>query len=66
MVELLNHTFCQMLTYPAADHQRDWDNMLMHYVSAQNSNGSAGIDLAPNEGHIGRYPRLPLTILEGS
>ena len=37
----------------------------MHAVAAQNNNVSRGTGLAPNEVHIGRYPRLPMTILEG-
>ena len=35
----------------------------MHAVAAHNV--SRGTGLAPNEVHIGRYPRLPMTILEG-
>ena len=40
----------------------------MPVVAAQNNNVSRGTGLAPNEAnevHIGRYPRLPMTILEG-
>ena len=37
----------------------------MHAVAAHNNNVSRGTGLAPNEVHIGRYPRLPMTILEG-
>ena len=35
----------------------------MHAVAAHN-NANRGTWLAPNEVHIGRYPRLPMTILE--
>ena len=42
-----------------------WDEMLMHAVAAHNNNVSRGTGLAPNEVHIGRYPRLPMTILKG-
>ena len=61
MVERLNHTLCQMLSYLIADDQKNWDEMLMHAVAAHN-NVSRGTALAPNEVHIGRYPRLPMTI----
>ena len=40
--------------------------MLLHAIAAHNNNVSRGTGLAPNEVHIGRYPRLPMTILEGS
>ena len=64
MVERLNHTLCQMLSYLVADDQKDWDKLLLHAISAHNNNVSRGIGLAPNEVHIGRYPRLLMTILE--
>ena len=66
MVERLIHTLCQMLAYLIADDQKNWDEMLLHAIAAHNNNVSRGTGLAPNEGHIGRYPRLPMTILEGS
>ena len=66
MVERLNHTLCQILSYLIADDQKKWDEMLLHAISAHNNNVSRGTGLAPNEVHIGRYPRLPMTILEGS
>ena len=65
MVERLNHTLCQMLSYLIADDQNNWDDMLMHAVAAHNNNVSGGTGLAPNEVYIGRCPRLPMTILEG-
>lgn len=65
MVERLNHTLCQMLSHLIADAQNNWDAMLSHAVSAHNNNVSRGTGLAPNEVHIGRYSRLPMTILEG-
>ena len=64
MVERLNHTLCQMLLYLVADDQKHWDKLLLHAVSAHNNDVSRGIGPAPNEVHIGRYPRLPMTILE--
>ena len=52
-----------MLSYLIADDQKKWDDILMHAVAAHNV--SRGTGLAPNEVHTGRYPRLPMTILEG-
>ena len=66
MVERLNHTLCQMLSYLITDDQNNWDEMLLHAIAAHNSNVSRGTGLAPNEVHIGWYPRLPMTILESS
>ena len=37
----------------------------MHAVAAHNNNVSGGTGLAPDEVHSGRYPRLPMAILEG-
>ena len=54
-----------MLSYLIADDQKNWDEMLMHAVAAHNNNVSRGSGPAPDEVHIGRYPRLPMTILEG-
>ena len=65
MVERLNDTLCQMLSFLIADDQRNWDKMLTHAVGAHNNSVSRGTGLAPNEVHIGRCPRLPLTMLEG-
>ena len=66
VVEWLNHTLCQMLSHLIADNQINWDElMLLHAIAAHNNSVSHGTGLAPNEAHIVRYPRLPMTILEG-
>ena len=65
MVERLNRTLCQMLSHLIADNQTNWDELLLHAIAAHNNSVSRGTGLAPNEAHIGRYPRLPMTILEG-
>ena len=65
MVERLNRTLCQLLSYLIADDQKKWDDLLMHAVAAHNNDASRGTGLAPDEVHIGRYPRLPMTMLEG-
>ena len=64
MVERLNHTMCQMLSYLIADDQTNWDELLLHAIAAHNNSVNHGTGLAPNEAHIVRYPRLPMTILE--
>ena len=66
MVEGLSIKLCQMLSYLIADDQNNSDEMLLHAIAAHNNNVSTGTRLAPNKVHIGRYTRLPMTILEGS
>ena len=66
MVELLDHTLCQMPSHLVADNQTNWNELLLHAISAHDNSVSRGSELAPNKVHIGRYPRLPMTILEGS
>lgn len=53
-----------MLSYLVADDQKDRDKLLLYAISAHDNNLSRGIGLAPNEVHIGKYPRLPMTTLE--
>ena len=38
MVERLNYTLCQMVSYLIADDQKNWDDMLMRAVAAHNNN----------------------------
>ena len=42
MVERLNHTLCQMLSYLITDDQKNWDEMLLHATAAHNNNASQG------------------------
>ena len=65
IVKRLNHILCQMLSHLIVDNQTNWDELLLHAIAAHNSSFSGGKGLAPNEVHIGRYPRLTMTILEG-
>ena len=44
------------------EQQTDWDEQLPHVESAYNNSVNAATGLAPNEVHIGRLPRLPLSI----
>ena len=65
MVEWLNHALCQILSHLIADSQTNWDKLLPHAIAAHNNSVRRGTGLAPNEVHIGHYPRLPMAILEG-
>ena len=63
-VERVNHTMAQMLAMVCNEHQNDWDVHLPHVEYAYNNSVSAATGLAPNEVHIGRLSRLPLTVFE--
>ena len=65
-VERVNHTMAQMLAMFCNEHQNDWDIHLPHVEYAYNNSVSAATGLAPNEVHIGRLPRFPLTVFERS
>ena len=65
-VERVNHTMAQTLAMVCNEHQNDWDVHLPHVEYAYNNSVSAATGLAPNEVHIGRLPRLPLTVFDRS
>ena len=65
-VERVNHTMAQMLAMVCNEHQNDWDIHLPHVEYAYNNSVSAATGLAPNEVHIGRLPRLPLSVFDRS
>ena len=65
-VERVNHTMAQMLAMVCNEHQNDWDVHLPHVEYAYNNSVSAATGLAPNEVHIGRLLRLPLTVFDRS
>ena len=56
----------QMLAMVCNEHQNDWDVHLPHVEYAYNNSVSAATGLAPNEVHMGRLPRLPLTVFDRS
>ena len=60
----MSHTMAQMLAMVVNERQDDWDLQLRHVEFAYNSSVSAVTGLALNEVHMGRLPRLPLTVLE--
>lgn len=53
MVERLDHTLCPILSHMAVDDQSNWDESLMHAISAHNDNDSRGTGLSPHEVRIG-------------
>ena len=66
MVDWFNHTLCLMLSRLVADNQTNQVKLLLHAIAAHNNSVvSRDKGIAPNEVHIGRYPRLPMTIIEG-
>ena len=61
-VERVNHTMAQMLAMVVNERQDEWDLHLPHVELTYNNSVSAATGLAPNEVHMGRLPRLPLTV----
>ena len=53
-----------MLAMVVNEQQDDWDSRPPHVEFAYNNSVSAATSLAPNEVHMGRLPRLPLTVFE--
>ncbi|CAB1099916.1 unnamed protein product [Ectocarpus sp. CCAP 1310/34] len=62
--ERVNHTMAQMLEVVVNDQQNDWDIHLPHVEFAYNNSVNQSTGLAPNEIHIGRIPRLPLSVFD--
>ena len=60
----MNHTMAQMLAMVVNELQNNWDVQLPHVEFAYNNSVSAATGLAPNEVHMGRVPRLTVTIFE--
>ena len=54
----------QMLATVVNELQNKWDEQLSHAEFEYNVCVSAATSLAPNEVHMSRLPRLPLTIFE--
>ena len=63
-VEWVNHTVAQMLALVVNERQDDWYLHLPHVKFAHNNSVSAATGLAPNEVHMGRLPRSPLTVFD--
>ena len=60
----LPHSLAQMLSLVINEQQDDWDEWLPYVVQAYNNSVSAATRLAPNEIHLGRMPRLPMTMID--
>ena len=62
--ERVNHTMAQMLAVVVNEKQTDWDVHLPHVEFAYNNSVNQATGLAPNEIHMGRIPRLPLSVFD--
>ncbi|CAB1098288.1 unnamed protein product [Ectocarpus sp. CCAP 1310/34] len=60
----VNHTMAQMLAVVVNEQQNEWDVHLPHVEFAYNNSVNQSTGLAPNEIHIGRIPRLPLSVFD--
>ena len=63
-VERVNRSMAQMLDMVVNERQDDWDLHLPHVEFAYNNSVSAATGLAPNEVHMGRIPRPPVTVFD--
>ena len=63
-VERVNYIMAQMLAMVVNERHDDWDLHLPHVEYAYNNSVSAAMGLAPNEVHMGSFPRLPLTVFD--
>ena len=63
-VERVNHSLAQMLFLVISEQQNDWDEWLPYVVQAYNISVNAATGLASNEIHLGRMPRLPMTVID--
>ena len=64
VVERVNRTVSQILAMVVNELPNNWDVQLPHVEFAYNYSVSAATGLALNEVHMGRLPRLPLTIFK--
>ncbi|CAB1111666.1 unnamed protein product [Ectocarpus sp. CCAP 1310/34] len=62
--ERVNHTMAQMLAVVVNEQQNDWDIHLPHVELTYNNSVNQSTGLAPNEIHIERIPRLPLSVFD--
>ena len=62
--ERVNHSLAQMLSLVISEQQDDWDELLRYVVQAYYNSLSTATGLGPNEIHLGRMPRLPMTVID--
>ena len=63
-VKRVDHTIAQMLAMVVNERQDDWDLHLPHVEFAYNNSVSAAMRLVRNDVHMGRLPRLLLTVFD--
>ena len=63
-IERVNHTAALMISMGCNEQQDNWDALLSHIEAAYNNSVNASTGLAPNEVHMGRLPRLPLSVFD--
>ena len=63
-VERVNHSLAQMLSLVISEQQDDWDKWLPYEGQAYNNSVSTATGLGPNDIHLGRMTRLPITIID--
>lgn len=66
VIERFIYTMAQLLSMRVNAQHDDWDLQLLHVEFSYNNSVSAATGLALNAVHMGRLPRLPLTIFERS
>ena len=65
-IERVNHTMAQMLAMVVNERQDDWDLRLPRGEFAYSNSVSTATALARKEVYVGRLPRLPLTVFDGT
>ena len=63
-VERVNHTMAQLLAMVVNEQQDDRDLQIPQFEFAYYNSVKMVTGLVPNEVHMGRLPRLPLTVFE--
>ena len=63
-VERVNHTVALMISMSCNEQQDNWDALTSHIEAAYNNSVNASTGLAANEVHMGRFPRLPLSVFD--
>ena len=63
-VERVNHTMALMLAMGCDEQKKNWDTLLAHVEAVYNNSVNASTGLAPNEVHMGRLPRPPLSVFD--
>ena len=63
-VERVNHTVALMISMGCNEQQDNSDALPSHIEAAYNNSVNASTGLAPNEVHMGRLPRLSLSVFD--